>query len=246
MVTKQTLKALGIDDKKIHETVDPPPLRALTVRSQPDDIIEKLIWAAEGRKLPPADLKLSIGVEAYKILDAILNDEIHRLNVLLRSDNINQPFGKFEMTALHIAATVGSLAACQAMLSIEGADLSRKDKAGNTPLLLAVQGIATASDEKLLNLVKCLINRNESTVNLANSRGALAIHFVAMRGHKDTLGYLAGPEFISKYSLQQLMAAMTLAGHFGHDVCADYLIDTLDVDDRKDMTRKLYSKYHYF
>lgn len=214
----------------------------MTGRSQPDDIIEKLILASRN-EMSSAGLKLSLGFQGCKVVNAILNNDIDQLRELVDSDNVNQPFGKFEMTALHIAAAIGSLAACQALLAIEDIELSRADKSGNTALMLAVQGAGATFDADLLGLIKCLIVPNEDTLFKKNSGGAVAIHFAALEGNEDSLKHLTGPQFLAKYSLDQLMAAMTLAGHFGHDSCVGYLMEVLNKDDKIAMTFKLNSKF---
>lgn len=86
-----------------------------------------------------------------------------------------------DSTALHIAAKLGRNDALRSLLKCK-ADLSVKDKCGNTPLHVAISNNQSAAAEIIVEHLRTLKENADAAVNARNKSGESALHVAARVG----------------------------------------------------------------
>ncbi|KTD67672.1 Ankyrin repeat protein [Legionella santicrucis] len=132
---------------------------------------------------------------------AAANNYIKTVSYLLLERKVNPNIKVSEdLTAAHIAAAHGHIDVLTKLASCKNIKFNEKDKYGETPLFRA---IGNAPDEKLLEIVRLIVNKDPSSISVPNEDGVFPIELALQRQHRLVIQLLLenGADVNKRYSV---------------------------------------------
>ncbi|ARB91690.1 ankyrin repeat domain-containing protein [Legionella longbeachae] len=138
---------------------------------------------AESLKTLPKEIDFDVPDEEFNTILylAAANNHIKTVSYLLLEKKVNPNIKVSEdLTAAHIAAAKGYIDILEKLAGCENIQFNEKDRYGETPLFRA---IGNAPDEKLLEIIRLIINKAPSSISVPNEDGISPIELALQRQH---------------------------------------------------------------
>ncbi|KTC83104.1 ankyrin repeat domain-containing protein [Legionella cincinnatiensis] len=164
------------------EVITKPTLKRLVLKSD-EELTESL------KSLPKEiDFDVPDGDFNTVLYLAAANNYIKTVSYLLLERKVNPNIKVSEdLTAAHIAAANGHIDVLEKLASCEDIKFNEKDQYGETPLFRA---IGNAPDEKLLEIVRLIVNKDPSSISVPNEDGIFPIELALQRQHRSVIQLL--------------------------------------------------------